>query len=868
MPDASDGHDLHQDPLLRDAPTVHGFKVLDPVVLYARVGAGGMGAVYRGRHFNLDIDVAVKCLKPSLAGESPEFVGRFEREARLAASLRHQNVVTVMDVQQKHGLHYLVMEFVTGETARERVQRKGALAEQEALAILFGAVAGLAEAHGRGIVHRDIKPDNVLVSLAGRVKLADLGLAKASASSGQSISLASGVMGTPQYMAPEQWDSPDVGPTADVWALGAMLYFLLAGRHAIEAPTLAAMARKVQDQPFPSLRAQRDDLSDDVLALFERCVARDPAQRFADAGALSAALRPLVTMEERELADEAGAPGDVHASLVSPPPRQTLMTIRAAIESGSQPSLDPQEAPTMPSRDPQAAGAPHAPASPPRRRAGARRWLAVAAVLVLGLGGAWLAGLFDDPTDWPKVMAEAKAKRLYWEAVDMLPKPDGLDEAIDKLEECLQLMPSHELAAQPLARALDKRAEQLAATDLDGAYVAARRAALLFEADEAIQQRRRDLEAALGRRLFEGFALRAPAGNDLARSQTLLVATPKFELRGTVRSPGFRRMQVLHAAARQGAGATAGALPLGTWRDVAVVAGDFAVELEVPTVGDHTLQIALEDQRGVRSVWTRRLRVMGRELGDGRLVRVRAAPDVRYYTAAGNRMVPITARTFLMGTIKAALDFRADEAQREVVLENDFWLADTEVTRAQWRRVMGTEPWPKDGPDADDLPVTMVSQVDAMRFCSKLTELERDAGRLRDGHVYALPSEAQWELAGRGEPKPGSVPIQLALAQYAVFGSDAPSVVGRRKPAGFGLYDMRGNVAEWCVDRGRLGPQGMVQAGSVGNVEPISILGELGLHRGGWFASKLEECRIARRYAAPRESGLPTVGFRPAMVRR
>ena len=99
--------DLLQDPLLRDAPTVEGFKVLDPAVLYAKIGKGGMGAVYRGRHFKLDLDVAVKCLKPSLVAEDQDFVKRFEREARLAACIAHQNVVRVMDVQEKNGLHYL-----------------------------------------------------------------------------------------------------------------------------------------------------------------------------------------------------------------------------------------------------------------------------------------------------------------------------------------------------------------------------------------------------------------------------------------------------------------------------------------------------------------------------------------------------------------------------------------------------------------------------------------------------------------------------------------------------------------------------------------------------------------------------------------
>jgi hypothetical protein len=249
----SDAADLQNDPLLRSAPTFEGFKVLDPVVLYQRLGQGGMGAVYRGRHCKLDLDVAVKCLKPSLAAEAPEFVARFEREARLCASLAHQNVVRVMDVRQQDGLHWLVMEYVRGETVRERVERKGPLPEAEALTILHGAAAGLAEAHARGIVHRDVKPENLMISLQGRVKVADLGLAKAETRGEHSISLASGVMGTPQYMAPEQWDSPDVGPAADVWALGATFYFLVTGQAGIAPAPFAKIAARVQQQDFPAV---------------------------------------------------------------------------------------------------------------------------------------------------------------------------------------------------------------------------------------------------------------------------------------------------------------------------------------------------------------------------------------------------------------------------------------------------------------------------------------------------------------------------------------------------------------------------------------------------------------------------------------
>ncbi|MCU0866433.1 MAG: serine/threonine protein kinase [Planctomycetes bacterium] len=325
--------DLLRDPLLRDAPVVEGFKVLDPAVLYAHIGKGGMGAVYRGLHCKLNLDVAVKCLMPSLAAEDPSFIERFEREARLAASLTHQNVVRVMDVQNHRGLHYLVMEFVRGETVRERVVRKGPLAEAEALTILFGACSGLAEAHGRGIVHRDIKPDNLLISIEGRVKVADLGLARGTAPGESGGTLSSGGMGTPQYMPPEQWERSDVGPTADVWAIGAVLYFLLAGEHAIADGPLHTVARAIGEQEFPNLRQRRPELRPEVHALFERCVRRAPHERFADAAELLLALRALGCADEVTLRDPDGSARRDGKAMVTPPPRETVLRIRAVLET-------------------------------------------------------------------------------------------------------------------------------------------------------------------------------------------------------------------------------------------------------------------------------------------------------------------------------------------------------------------------------------------------------------------------------------------------------------------------------------------------------------------------------------------------------
>lgn len=301
--DESNPSSLTNDPLLRDVPEVDGQKFLDPALLDSRIGQGAMGAVYRGKHRTLKIDVAVKCLKPHLIGEHPHIVERFGREARLTAQLSHQNLVRLYEFRQAHGLAYLVLEYVDGETARERVRRKGPLSEVAAARVVLAAARGLAVAHRHHecIVHRDIKPDNVLISRRGAVKLADLGLAKAMERLDASTFATDGTVGTPRYMAPEQWNAEaDLTPQADVWALGATLYFLLTGEDGLRGTTMSAICGEAQSGVFPDPREIRPELSVDIARLVLRCTRLDPAARPADAMELARELQGLLARREAE----------------------------------------------------------------------------------------------------------------------------------------------------------------------------------------------------------------------------------------------------------------------------------------------------------------------------------------------------------------------------------------------------------------------------------------------------------------------------------------------------------------------------------------------------------------------------------------
>ena len=352
-----------QDPLLQKVPAIEGYKVLGKTVLLARIGTGGMGVVYRGWHLTFRIPVAVKVLKASLADDR-DYVVRFRHEAEASLRITHQHVVRAYDVEERHGLHFLVMEFVDGESATQRVRRLGRLPVREAVTAITAAAAGLGEAHGHGLVHRDVKPSNLLIARSGRVKVADLGLirpaldAKDEAASGDKPVL----LGTRQYMAPEQWGSRDVHPAADVWAVGATLYYLLTGEHGVPKLPTAQVRQWVQQNDFPNLRDRCPELSAELHAVYERSVRRDPEQRFQNGGELHAALQALGLHDEALLREADYDPANAVSDL---PPANVLARIDARVKSAAVAPPPPQPPPPAPSYSP--------PPSPPRRRRAVKR---------------------------------------------------------------------------------------------------------------------------------------------------------------------------------------------------------------------------------------------------------------------------------------------------------------------------------------------------------------------------------------------------------------------------------------------------------------------------------------------------------------
>src|ERR1700730_6038228 len=261
--------------------------------ILSAIGAGGMGEVYRARDTKLGRDVAIKVL-PEAFAHDPDRLSRFQREAKMLASLNHPNIATIHGLEQSGDASYLVMELVSGETLAERV-RAGPLGIEEALTIAKQIAEALEAAHEKSIIHRDLKPANVKVTPEGKVKVLDFGLAKAFAgdststdpSESPTLSMAATtqgvILGTAAYMSPEQAEGKAVDKRSDMWAFGCLLYELLTGKAAFQGEGVHdILASVVRAEPDWSLLP--DATPQTVRTLLRRCLQKDKTSRLRDAG--------------------------------------------------------------------------------------------------------------------------------------------------------------------------------------------------------------------------------------------------------------------------------------------------------------------------------------------------------------------------------------------------------------------------------------------------------------------------------------------------------------------------------------------------------------------------------------------------------
>ena len=287
-----------------------------------RIGSGGMARVFLAEDVDLHRDVAIKVLHDRYS-EDAQFVERFAREARAAAGLNHPNIVAIYDRGQSEGSYYIAMEYLDGETLKDVILREGPLPERRAIDITLQLLAALRFAHRREVIHRDVKPHNVMVLRDGRVKVADFGIARAGDSE---MTEAGSIVGTAQYLSPEQARGQHVGPESDLYSVGVVLYEMLTGRVPFTGDSAVAIAMKhVQETPVPP-RQIVPSIPAELEAVVQRAMAKDPARRYHSADEMGMDLDRVrkglgVTQATASMAaTEYAAAG---RTMVAPPPPPT-----------------------------------------------------------------------------------------------------------------------------------------------------------------------------------------------------------------------------------------------------------------------------------------------------------------------------------------------------------------------------------------------------------------------------------------------------------------------------------------------------------------------------------------------------------------
>ena len=363
--------------------------------LERRLGIGGMATVQLAFDTRLERYVAVKLLAEHLA-EDASFVSRFRREALAAARLVHPNIVQVFDFGTEDQTHrqYIVMEFVDGPSCAEILRDSGPRPPAEAVDILAQACRGLDYAHRNGVVHRDVKPGNLLRSRDGIVKLADFGIAKAAEQS--DITKVGSVLGTAAYLSPEQARGEPAGPGSDLYALGVVSYQLMAGRLPYEAASLTDLARLQEIGPPPRLDELNRDVPPALATAVMRALHRDPARRYRDAGEMAEALRDGLHGVASDATEAthwlpAEDDDDTTATQILSGTRTTT-PLPPQSRTGAQRTRRPleplaDEPRRAPARQPQPARSARRAPAPPPRRGGLRPWLALLLVLALVAAG-------------------------------------------------------------------------------------------------------------------------------------------------------------------------------------------------------------------------------------------------------------------------------------------------------------------------------------------------------------------------------------------------------------------------------------------------------------------------------------------------
>ncbi len=293
--------------------------------LESKLGSGGMSTVYLALDQVLDRPVAVKLLHREISDQADQ-LERFRREARAAARLSHPNLVSVIDAGEDEGRPYIVFEYIEGRTLKRRIQDEGGLPIDEAVAYAIEIGRGLTAAHARKLVHRDVKPQNVLIDPDGRAKVTDFGIARSLESEG--LTATGRVLGTTDYVSPEQAMGENVDERSDVYSLGVVLYEMLVGDVPFRAETQVGVAMKHVNEPLPDVQTRRPEVSAAVAAVIDKATTKDPRDRYSTVAEM---VRDLETTLEVEAARRGGTSGEATSVLDSVPSSRRRLARRSRV---------------------------------------------------------------------------------------------------------------------------------------------------------------------------------------------------------------------------------------------------------------------------------------------------------------------------------------------------------------------------------------------------------------------------------------------------------------------------------------------------------------------------------------------------------
>lgn len=796
------------------------------------LGEGGMGVVYQAVQLSLDRTVALKVVRGDLARKQA-FVGRFLREAKVAARIDHPNVVTIYDTGEADGHLYMALQYVPGGDLGSRIKQNGKLNEDDALRIIAGCAKGLIAIHAAGLVHRDIKPSNIFLTTDGTPKIGDLGLAR-NIIDDEKLTFTGDLVGTPSYMAPEQAKgAQDIDHRADIYSLGTSFYHLLTGRPPFQGSSPFLIGHQVIAEVPQDPRELNRAMSPVVAAIIHHAMRKDRTCRYQSAEEL------LVDVEL------------VRSGKLPRFARVTVMDEERRAETGSlaRVPLTAEEANGQRSFVPVAVGA--------------GMLVGVAVALAVGLG---LAKRSNDPLP---TMATTPFPTANSTVPLALPPSQDLPASIQEDVPSAEFLAANEPPDRPVARQPQREVRPAPHAFAPPPprpvepVVAKPAPTPASSPDASVPPTPAQVAVPTAPVPVAPVAVATPEPpipaqvDDNSALRVVREAVVRVPLDGSApAAPAPAPTPAPVGETRNNLGPTTAVTPAPVPAPTALApAAPAAPSPVTPTPPSALVEQPIEQALSQTPA--------AEPANDApALPTVDSAPAWAAKTGAdrygswADLAVGTTVQRFRLcpagpaqiGSPANESGRRSDETAHRVSIDQPYWLADTECTQELWRTVMGDNPSSTVG---DHLPVDRVSFQRVQEFLARMAQKQPAV-------VVRLPSESEWEAAcragTRGPFTGGQDPRKLAW--YRVTATGTIAAVAGRQPNGYGLYDVHGNVWEWCADVTRSYPP---------DVDGLPVATHAYIFRGGSFADSVEDCRAARRAGNATGEGAVGVGFRLAI---